>query len=205
MVSAPRCDVVEIGAYFGKSAAWLTLIARGLDTGNVLAIDPWLPDEAVQYDAPLHVQRLSDGDYWETVAQACVMNLIPIASERFNFLRMPATQALPQYESGRVYSTAFGATAFSGQVALLHIDGNHDYRAVAADVAQWAPKLAPSGGWSLMTTAGPMAMGRAGLAMRFLPRGQMPLLRPLLWMARCSSSLGIASKVIALISTEFSF
>ncbi|MFA7238618.1 MAG: hypothetical protein WC091_00790 [Sulfuricellaceae bacterium] len=32
MVSAPRGDVVEIGAYFGKSAAWLTLIARGLDT-----------------------------------------------------------------------------------------------------------------------------------------------------------------------------
>jgi len=99
------------------------------------------------------------------------MNLIPIASERFNFLRMPATQALPQYESGRVYSTAFGATAFSGQVALLHIDGNHDYRAVAADVAQWAPKLAPSG-WLVIDDYcwphgdGPRRIGDAFLAER---------------------------------------
>lgn len=171
MASAPRGDVVEIGAYFGKSAAWLTLIARGLNTGNVLAIDPWLSDEAVQYDAPLHVQRLSDGDYWETVAQACVINLIPIASERFNYLRMPATQALPQYEAGNVCSTAFGATTFSGQIALLHIDGNHDYRAVAADVAQWAPKLA-SGGWLILDDYcwphgdGPRRVGDAFLAER---------------------------------------
>ncbi|MEI6149550.1 MAG: class I SAM-dependent methyltransferase [bacterium] len=149
MASAPRGDVIEIGTYFGKSAAWLTLVAREFDIGTMVAIDPWLSAEAVQYDAPLHVQQLSDGDYWETVAQACVINLLPVADGRFNFLRMPATQALPHYESGSVRSSAFGVTALSGRIALLHIDGNHDYRAVAADVAQWAPKIAP-GGWLVL-------------------------------------------------------
>ena len=169
MASAPRGDVVEIGAYFGKSAAWLTLIARDLDIGNVLAIDPWLSAEAVQHDAPIHLQQLSDGDYWETVAQACITNLLPIAMSRFNFLRMPATQALPYYESGSIRSNAFGVTNFSGRIALLHIDGNHDYRAVAADVALWAPKLAP-GGWLILDDYcwphgdGPRRIGDAFLA-----------------------------------------
>lgn len=149
MTSAPRGDVIEIGAYFGKSAAWLTLIACSLDTGNVLAIDPWLSEEAVQFDAPLHVQQLSAGDYWETVAQAFIINLLPIAAGHFNFLRLPATQALPLYESGSVRSDAFGLTAFTGRIALLHIDGNHDYLSVAADVAKWVPKLAP-GAWLVL-------------------------------------------------------
>lgn len=149
MSSAPRGDVIEIGAYFGKSAAWLTLVARSLDIGNVLAIDPWLPAEAVQFDSPLHVQQLSDGDYWETVAQAFIINLLPIAAGHFNFLRLPATQALPLYESGAISSNVFGSTAFSGQIALLHIDGNHDYLSVAADVANWVPKLA-QGAWLVL-------------------------------------------------------
>lgn len=169
MASAPLGDVVEIGAYFGKSAAWLTLIAHDLDIGKVLAIDPWTSGEAVQLDAPIHVQKLSEGNYWETVAQACAINLLPIARGRFNFLRMPATQALPYYESGNVQSSAFGVTPLSGRIALLHIDGNHDYQSVLADVALWAPKLAP-GGWLILDDYcwphgdGPRRVGNAFLA-----------------------------------------
>jgi len=171
MASAPQGDVIEIGTYFGKSAAWLTLIAHDLDVGSVLAIDPWLSVEAVQYDAPIHVQKLSEGNYWETVAQAFVINLLPIAMGSFNYLRMSATQALPYYESGSIHSTAFGVTALSGRIALLHIDGNHDYQAVAADVALWAPKLAP-GGWLILDDYcwphgdGPRRVGDAFLAKR---------------------------------------
>ncbi|MBS4096584.1 MAG: class I SAM-dependent methyltransferase [Sulfuricella sp.] len=171
MASAPQGDVVEIGAYFGKSAAWLTLIAHDLEIGRVLAIDPWSAAEAVQLDAPTHVQRLSNGDYWETVAQACAVNLLPIARGRFNFLRMPATQALPCYESGSVQSSAFGMMDLIGRIALLHIDGNHDYRSVATDVALWAQKLAP-GGWLILDDYcwphgdGPRRVGDAFLADR---------------------------------------
>ena len=149
MACAPHGDVIEIGAYFGKSAAWLTLLAQKLKTGNVLAIDPFRPADAVQYDAPIHVQRLSEGDYWETVAQAFVINLNPIANGGLNLLRMPANQAVPYYESGSVCSNAFGVTSYSGRISLLHIDGNHDYRAVAEDVALWAPKIA-LGGWLVL-------------------------------------------------------
>lgn len=171
MADAPPGDVVEIGAYFGKSAAWLTLVAQALETGNVLAVDPWQPEEAVQYDAPLHVQQLSLGDYWNAVAQACVINLLPIARGRFNVLRMSSTQALPYYELGSVSSSAFGTTTYNGRIALLHIDGNHDYRAVASDVARWAPKLAP-GGWLVLDDYcwphgdGPRRVGDAFLADR---------------------------------------
>jgi len=171
MASAPRGDVVEIGAYFGKSAAWLTLAATHLGVGPVLAIDPWKAAESVQHDAPAHVQRLAQGDYWDAVAQAFITNLLPIGKGHVNYLRMTATAALARYVSGSVTSPEFGTTTIRGEIALLHIDGNHDYEAVASDVALWAPKLAP-GGWMVLDDYcwphgdGPRRVGDAFLAER---------------------------------------
>lgn len=35
--------------------------------------------------------------------------------------------------------------AFSGPIHLLFVDGGHDYPVVAADIANWVPKLVPEG------------------------------------------------------------
>lgn len=146
---APKGDVVEIGTYFGKSAAWLLLVARTLEIGKVLAIDPWLAAASVQEDAPRVVQDLAQGDYWEAVANACVASLLPIAFDDFNVLRERSADAFPVYQSRTVYSLPFGSTKFAGKIALLHIDGNHDYAVVSEDVRLWAGNLA-AGGWLVL-------------------------------------------------------
>ena len=47
----------------------------------------------------------------------------------------------------RVVATdEFGETTFTGKIALLHIDGNHEESAVEADVQAWAG-LVVKGGW----------------------------------------------------------
>ena len=41
MRHAPAGDVVEIGSWWGKSAALFVLLARRFDIGSVLCVDPW--------------------------------------------------------------------------------------------------------------------------------------------------------------------
>jgi hypothetical protein len=146
MLNAPNGDVVEIGALFGKSAAVLVMLARWLGIGNVLAIDPWAAQSSLQKDAPTYIQDLSQGDYWEDIAASFLINLAPLVDRNFNYIRATSADALPQYESGSVLSQHFGATEFSGRIAVLHIDGNHDFQDVMTDASLWLPKLVP-GGW----------------------------------------------------------
>ena len=52
-----------------------------------------------------------------------------------------------QYRKERTVATdEFGETAFTGKISLLHIDGNHEESAVAADVNAWVD-LVVEGGW----------------------------------------------------------
>jgi len=51
------------------------------------------------------------------------------------------------YDSGSpIRSPEFGETIMDGQIALLHIDGNHDEPAVRQDFDLWSIRLA-DGGW----------------------------------------------------------
>lgn len=145
MLDSPRGDVVEIGTFLGKSISALVLLARWLDIGNVLAIDPWTSQDAIQQDASEFVQELSGGTYWEVVASQFVVNLAPIACGNFNFVQSTSASAFNQYTSGTVSSNAFGTTQFCGKISLLHIDGNHDYDAVRLDASLWLPLLVADG------------------------------------------------------------
>lgn len=44
----------------------------------------------------------------------------------------------------RATSVSVAGAWASGDVGLLHIDGNHRYKAVLADIDAWTPHLAPS-------------------------------------------------------------
>lgn len=148
MVDAPRGDIVEIGVFLGKSLSALVLLARWLEVGSVLAIDPWTAQDAIQKDAPGFVQDLSLGTYWNPVANQFKLNLAPIAGEMVNYIRDTSAAARSHYDLGAVSSEEFGATRFCGRIALLHVDGNHDYAAVRRDAELWLPLLAP-GGWAV--------------------------------------------------------
>lgn len=46
-------------------------------------------------------------------------------------------------------SDYFGETAYSGTIAVIHIDGNHDYAQVKLDCDLWLTRLAP-GAWVIL-------------------------------------------------------
>jgi hypothetical protein len=149
MAACPKGDVVEIGAFAGKSAAALSYLSQRLNIGSMLVVDPWRVENSVQKDAPLFVQDLAVGNYWDLVADLFIANLAPVSPAGFNFLRHTSEEGAAIYRSGTVHSDAFGKTVYSGGIAFLHIDGNHDYVEVCKDVMLWVPKMTP-GGWLVL-------------------------------------------------------
>jgi hypothetical protein len=145
MRHAPNGDIVEIGAWWGKSAALLVLLARRYELGNVLCVDPWRDDAMTQGDALLD-STSADLDTEEAL-RMFEINLAPLAGGRLNYLRLRSEDAAPSYGAGLAVKTdAFGKTSYCGQIALLHIDGNHAKDEVEKDCALWTPHVA-AGGW----------------------------------------------------------
>ena len=145
--SAPRGDVVEIGALFGKSSYVLNRLASHCGVGATLCIDPWDLGLSVQGDAPAHIQSASGGWDWDVVHSGFLVAMLGCASAPFNYLRMTSAQAHAAYlRSLSVTSPEFGETALAGSIAVLHLDGDHDEAAVGQDFDLWGPLVAP-GGW----------------------------------------------------------
>ena len=148
MRHVPSGDVVEIGSWWGRSAALLLLLARRYGVGPVLCIDPWRNDCLGQGVAALdQASAQVDADQALTIFQ---MNLSPLACGDLNYLRAPSCEAAPLYRPGLTVSTdAFGQTRYRGEIALLHVDGNHAYEQAETDVRLWAPYVRP-GGWIII-------------------------------------------------------
>jgi hypothetical protein len=143
---APKGDIVEIGALFGKSSYVLNRIGAHCGIGATLCVDPWNLGLSVQTDAPTHIQEASGGWDWEVVYEGFLTAMLGCAAPPFNYLRMTSVLARERYANRSVSSREFGQTELAGQIALLHLDGNHDEAAVAQDFALWGPLVVP-GGW----------------------------------------------------------
>jgi hypothetical protein len=145
MRHTPDGDVVEIGSWWGRSAALMVLLARHWEIGKVLCVDPW--HEAYLDQGVEILDRASarmDNDFAHAIFQ---INLAPIAGRALNFIRGPSVEAARQYRPGLVLeSDAFGRTEYEGRIAFLHIDGNHTYENAKADALAWTPHVKP-GGW----------------------------------------------------------
>jgi hypothetical protein len=138
MGHAPQGDIVEIGSWWGRSAALLVLLARRWRIGPVLCVDPW---HAGSLDPD---SGRMDADCAHTIFQ---VNLAPLAGGALNYLRATSIEAAAAYRPGLVVETeTFGRTTYGGQIAYLHIDGAHAYEQATADVRAWTPRVAP-GGW----------------------------------------------------------
>lgn len=143
--TAPKGDIVEIGALFGKSSYVLNRVAAAQAIGATLCVDPWDLGLSVQTDAPVHIQEASGGWDWEVVHQGFLVAMLGCAAPPFNYLRMTSAEARARYAEGSVASPEFGSTALVGRIAVLHLDGNHDEAAVAEDYALWGPLVVPRG------------------------------------------------------------
>ena len=144
---APKGDIVEIGSWWGKSAVALGWLARRYQIGKLLCVDPWDLGEALQADEDVNEQTAK----WdmEEMVQVFETNLAMLAGGA-NYLRLTSRDAAAAYAASRtVTSTAFGETTYAGEIALLHIDANHELEPVRLDVRLWAPRVAP-GGWAIL-------------------------------------------------------
>jgi len=148
--TAPRGDVVEIGSLLGRTAAVLRLLAGVYKTGSVLTVDPWEAAAAVQHDSPSLIQEM--GSYWpeNCLPNGFRINMMGLGSQQFFHLQLRSHVAFAKYASGKTF-TDIDFTDFTpaGQIAVLHIDGNHDYTIVKQDIALWASRLAP-GAWVII-------------------------------------------------------
>lgn len=145
---SPNGDIVEIGSWWGKSAFVLARLACCFDIGKLLCVDPWSDEHLIQGDEKGLVDRVQiSADEALTVFQ---INLLPYANGNVNYLRMPSTEASTYYRETPVAQTiVFGETNYSGNIAILHIDGNHSYANAHDDVASWSDLVLP-GGWIII-------------------------------------------------------
>ena len=143
---APKGDIVEIGALFGKSSYLLNRIGAKSCIGAMLAVDPWDLGLSIQLDAPMNIQDASGGWDWNVVAAGFCMNMMSSSAPPFNYLRMTSEEAHERYLSAEpIFSEEFGVTSYTGSVAVLHLDGNHDEVAVLQDFELWSQHLLPNG------------------------------------------------------------
>ena len=144
---APKGDVVEIGTFFGKSAYVLNRLASHFGTGATIAVDPWDFGESVQTESPKTIQALSAAWDWEIVFKGFLLAMQSSYAAPFNYIRAPSITAYIQYcDASEIVTLQFGTTKIKREIAVLHIDGNHDEQAVAADLACWG-KHVTKGGW----------------------------------------------------------
>jgi hypothetical protein len=141
-------DIVEIGSWWGKSAFILCRLAHSFDIGQLLCVDPWSNEHLIQHEKVVDSASAQvDADEAFDVFQ---IGLLPFSANRMNYLRMTSLDASLYYgQCKKINTAAFGLTEYSGQISILHIDGNHMYNAVKVDVEAWV-KFVVAGGWIIL-------------------------------------------------------
>ena len=142
---APTGDIVELGSLFGRTASMFAMLAYRYGLGQILCVDPWSKDELEQGSEAL--LKASTDYAWDERRLAFEINVAPFANGRLNYIHATSHAGAPLYGADKPVTTeAFGATRYAGQIAILHIDGNHELQHVIADITDWTPHVAP-GGW----------------------------------------------------------
>lgn len=145
-------DVVEIGAAYGRSAYALAWLADFHAVGSLICIDPWDLSSSRNQGADAQIINNAVIDVnWDAVHRSFIAALSGFS--HVNYIRQPAATALNSYLRaavvGALESIDFGPVKITGEIAVLHIDGNHRYEDVAQDMASWVPLVKP-GGWILI-------------------------------------------------------
>lgn len=126
---------VEIGVFQGGSLFPLAAAMR-MTHGVVIGIDPYSSAAAEEHDNREKVEDLIGSDWhrtiqWDDLYAKVTRELARRdLSRHARIVRMPSSDASPAIEPG---------------FDLLHIDGNHDFDAVAEDLSAYLPKLRRDG------------------------------------------------------------
>ncbi|HSH97729.1 MAG: class I SAM-dependent methyltransferase [Methylophilaceae bacterium] len=138
-------DIVEIGSWWGKSAFILAWLAPHFQIGNLLCVDPWSNAHLIQNETIVDsCSAQVDADEAFNVFR---IGILPFNAKHINYLRMASEDGARSYSDDRVVrSEYFGETRYAGKISILHIDGNHAYEAVKADIDSWGGFVV-DGGW----------------------------------------------------------
>jgi hypothetical protein len=135
IVAEELTRVVEIGVYRGRLFLPLGQLMARLGRGEMVGIDPYSADAAVQRDVELEaidlVQWPSTID-WEAMYRE--------VSDGIGHWKMGDSARLIRKRGEEAADLFAGAT-----IDLLHVDGNHDREAVARDVELYMPHLREGG------------------------------------------------------------
>lgn len=122
-------DVVELGSWKGRSAAWLAFAVKDRAAGGrVWAVDTW----AGSPGEPMHRDLLGTYEPGQLHREFCE-----------NMERL----GLTGHVTPVVSDTVAAARAWPGErpVGLLFVDASHEYAAVRRDFECWAPHVADGG------------------------------------------------------------
>lgn len=148
----PSGDVVEIGSLYGRSAYALAFLAFKYSIGTVLSVDPWKFGKIKpQGDTAKLLNKQIGVNDPENIFQ--VFLAIAVLVPNLGYIRDTSENAVETYKKAckqnSLYSEFVGEHTITGEIALLHIDGNHKYEEVMKDVKYWVP-MVKSGGWVLL-------------------------------------------------------
>ena len=74
-----------------------------------------------------------------------MVNMIPFRTDDHAHLRMASENAFKVCAQGEAILSPMGERiAYSGKIAVIHIDGNHDYDCVKKDCELWLSRMLPS-------------------------------------------------------------
>lgn len=149
---APKGDIVEIGSLYGRSALALASLAGYYEIGTTVCVDPWGFAHARDQGEKA---TILNGNGINIDFEGIFRNFLVSASQVKNlgYIRLPSEQGIEYYRqavgAGQLFSKHLSPSPLTGSISLLHIDGNHAYESVAADVQAWLPMVV-KGGWLLL-------------------------------------------------------
>jgi cephalosporin hydroxylase len=134
--------LVELGVAFGRSIAYLArkVIDSGKKRIRIWAVDPWWDDWwHVPEQYPTHIERPTWGGEHSQWARDQGGPFSAFVAE----MRQHAPEELERINVLRCRSA--DAAKIVGPCHGVMIDANHNYEAVAQDIALWRPHVTPGG------------------------------------------------------------
>ena len=150
--NSPKGDVVEIGSLFGRSAFALGWLASRFDIGSMISVDPW--DTGKIQDQGEKAEILNSEINRIDFAKVFKSFLLKISVlDNTSYIRDVSVKAIDTYNhaalEGKLLSKEIKPISITGKIAVLHIDGNHEYEQVLQDVKTWESNVIP-GGWIML-------------------------------------------------------
>lgn len=152
----PVGDLVEVGSFQGRSAFAIGWLASHYQIGNLVCIDPWDLKKIEHQGEKAHLatqelRRGRDVIDLDKIFQSFIAAVALLGN--VGYIRDISEAAIHVYRDaaarGRLPANELDSLPLTGQIAMLHIDGNHRYDFVRKDVDLWLPHVM-DGGWVLL-------------------------------------------------------